>query len=85
MSRSRKEYYKYIPFMLDRIFLIDFNDMSKYTLTKIYYNTSTQTNTSSLPHGHSTSISMFKQMWIQNSTQVCAPCCKAQKGLCHIS
>jgi hypothetical protein len=61
MSRSRKEYYKYIPFMLDRIFLIDFNDMSKYTLTKIYYNTSTQTNTS-LPHGHSTSISMFKQM-----------------------
>ncbi len=48
--------------MLDGIFLIDFNDMSKYTLTKIYYNTSTQTNTSSLPHGHSTSISMFKQM-----------------------
>ncbi len=39
--------------------LIDSNDMSKYTLTKVYDNMSTQTNTSSLPHGHSTSISMF--------------------------
>lgn len=40
-------------------FLIDSNDMSKYTLTKIYYNTSTLTNTSSLPHGYLTSMSMF--------------------------
>jgi hypothetical protein len=48
--------------MSDGIFLEKFGDMSKYTLTKEYFNMPTQIDTSSLPRGHLTIMFLVNQM-----------------------
>ncbi len=63
-----------------------FHDMSKYTLTNKFQHKLTCHHCHvDPPLGHSTTMSMLNQMWIQNPTKVCAPCVEAQKGFWHIS
>ncbi|CAM6063822.1 unnamed protein product, partial [Sphagnum tenellum] len=64
--------------------LIDFDDMSKYTLTKIYSITLLKNHTSSLPRGHPRTMSLFNQTLIQKSTIVNAPCVQTKKSFWRI-
>jgi hypothetical protein len=70
--------------MLVGIFLTNFDDMLKYTLTKIYIATLAITHTSSLPHGHLTTMSLFDQILAQKSTKVGAPRVEVKKSFWHI-
>jgi hypothetical protein len=87
-NRSKKTYSNYIPSMSIGIFLIDFDDMSKYTLTKICSTTSTKTHMSSLPCG-STTWTFDNNVFVQSnvSTKIyqgwCPMCWSKKMSLVH--